>query len=122
SLEAVVQPGCLSTPPDLILSADAIRESNRDLPMFTATGIDTSRLTKGHAAVANVNIDPGTHALSLTGISRDTRTSEPHDPSLGQGSLSGAAACNAVATRDARRVIASKRAVKRKRARARRGR
>ena len=87
SLEAVVQTNCPG--PKLILSADDIRESARDLaPLDVPGGFDTSKLSPGEAVQAALGVaDDGT--LSLKGITSDQGASGADDAGQGQGTLAG---------------------------------
>ena len=89
SLEAVVQTVCPVGSPKLIVSADDIRESGRDLvALDVPSGIDTSKLSPGEAVQAALGVDDdGT--LSLKGITSDQGASGADDAAQGQGSLAG---------------------------------
>ena len=75
--------------PKLILSADDIRESGRDLaPLDVPSGFDTSKLSPGEAVQAALGVaDDGT--LSLKGITSDQGANGADDATQGQGSLAG---------------------------------
>jgi hypothetical protein len=75
--------------PKLIVSADDIRESGRDLvALDVPSGIDTSKLSPGEAVQAALGVaDDGT--LSLKGITSDQGASGADDAAQGQGSLAG---------------------------------
>jgi hypothetical protein len=89
NLEAVVQVTCPGESPKLILSADDVRQAERDLPIFAVpTGIDLAKLGAGQAVQAAVDIaTDGT--LLLKGISSDQGVAGAEDAAQGQGSLAG---------------------------------
>jgi hypothetical protein len=85
-LEAVVQTVC---PDGLVLSADDIRESGRDLlALSVPTGIDQARLSRGQAVQVAVDVsDVG--VLTLKGITSDQGAAGADDVGQGQGTLTG---------------------------------
>jgi hypothetical protein len=86
-LEAVVQE--TSCADGLVLSADDIRESGRDLaPLAVPTGIDESKLSRGVALQVDVAVAPD-GALALKGFASDQGTAGADDTSQGQGTLVG---------------------------------
>jgi hypothetical protein len=86
-LEAVVQAIC---PGRVVLSADDIRESGRDLLPVAAPGLDLGRLQPGQAVYANVAVGgDAAHTLTLSGITSDHGLIGADDPSQGQGTLTG---------------------------------
>ena len=88
-LEAVVQTVCPGGSPKLLLSADDIRESARDLAEFDVPGgIDLGKLSPGEAVYATVGI-AGDGKLSLKGITSDAGAGGADDATQGQGSLAG---------------------------------
>ena len=89
TLEAVLQTVCPGDAPKLVLSADDLRESRRDLAAFAVpTGIDLGRLTPGQAVQVAVGAaDDGT--MSLQGITSDQGVAGADDPAQGQGTLVG---------------------------------
>jgi hypothetical protein len=88
-LESVVQTRCPAATPSLILSADDVRESGRDLaPLATAGGIDPNRLNPGQAVQVAVDV-AGDGALSLQGITSDQGAAGAEDATQGQGTLTG---------------------------------
>jgi hypothetical protein len=68
-VEGIVQAACLQ-PAGLVLSADDLRESGKDLTLAVAPGIDLSRLLPGQAINATVTIGAD-GAYTLTGLSSD---------------------------------------------------
>jgi hypothetical protein len=89
SLEAVVQIACPGDSPKLILSADDVRQAERDLPIFAVpTGIDLGKLIAGQAVQAAVDI-AADDTLSLTGIASDQGVAGADDRTQRQGSLAG---------------------------------
>ena len=86
-LEAVVQE--TSCTDGLVLSADDIRESGRDLgPLAVPSGIDQSKLSRGIAVQVDVAVAPN-GALTLKGVASDQGTGGADDASQGQGTLVG---------------------------------
>jgi hypothetical protein len=86
-IEAVVQAIC---PGWVVLSADDIRESGRDLLPVAAPGLDLARLQPGQAVYANVGVGgDAAHTLTLSGITSDHGLIGADDPSQGQGTLTG---------------------------------
>jgi hypothetical protein len=87
-LDAVVQTSCQG-PPRLVLSADDIRESGRDLaPLALPGNIDPARVSPGQAVQVALDVaDNGT--LTLRGITSDQGANGADDPSQGQGTLTG---------------------------------
>jgi hypothetical protein len=89
TVEAVVQTVCPNGSPKLVLSADDLRESGRDLaPLAVPSGIDLSKLTPGEAVQGDMTI-AADGTLALAGITSDTGTAGASDASQGQGSLTG---------------------------------
>jgi hypothetical protein len=89
NLEAVVQTICPGGAPKLVLSADDIRESGRDLAeLDVPAGIDLTKLTPGEPVEAAVDVAQDGR-LSLTGVTSDQGTAGADDAGQGQGSLSG---------------------------------
>ncbi len=87
--EAVVQTVCPGTPQTLILSADDIRESGRDLGgLPIPNGIDPSRLSTGESVQVAVGV-AGDGGLTLHGIASDQGVAGADDTSQGQGTLVG---------------------------------
>jgi hypothetical protein len=88
-LETVLQTECLGETPSLILSADDVRQSDRDLaPIEVPAGFDLNRLHPGQAVQADLAIETdGT--LTLRGITSDQGVAGADDRSQGQGSLTG---------------------------------
>ena len=88
-IESVVQTRCPTGTPSLILSADDVRESGRDLaPLAVPGGIDPNRLNPGQAVQVAVDV-AGDGALSLQGITSDQGTGGADDATQGQGTLTG---------------------------------
>jgi hypothetical protein len=86
-LEAVVQ--ATSCADGLVLSADDIRESGRDLaPLAVPAAIDQSKLSRGVAVQVDVAVSPD-GALSLKGVASDQGAAGADDTSQGQGTLVG---------------------------------
>jgi hypothetical protein len=88
-LESVVQTVCPGGSPKLVLSADDLRESGRDLAeLGVPTGIDLGKLKPGEAVQVAVDIasDGG---LSLKGITSDQGVAGADDATQSQGSLAG---------------------------------
>jgi hypothetical protein len=89
NLEAVVQITCPAESPSLILSADDVRQAERDLPIFAVpTGIDLAKLGIGQAVQAAVDI-AADGTLLLKGISSDQGVAGAEDAAQRQGSLAG---------------------------------
>ncbi|HEY6638461.1 MAG TPA: hypothetical protein VIZ61_12330 [Solirubrobacterales bacterium] len=89
TLESVVQTRCPVGTPRLILSADDVRESGRDLaPLAVPAGIDPNRLTPGQAVQVAVGV-AGEGILSLEGITSDQGAAGADDAAQGQGTLTG---------------------------------
>ena len=89
TLESVVQTRCPVGAPRLILSADDVRESGRDLaPLAVPAGIDPNRLNPGQAVQAAIDV-AGDGTLTLEGITSDQGAAGADDASQGQGTLSG---------------------------------
>jgi hypothetical protein len=88
-LESVVQTVCPGGSPKLILAADDVRESGRDLAALEIpNGIDPAKLSPGEAVQTAVDIaNDGT--LTLKGITSDQGATGADDPSQGQGTLTG---------------------------------
>jgi hypothetical protein len=87
--EAVVQTVCPGGSPRLVLSADDIRESGRDLAeLAVPSGIDLAKLSPGEAVQLAVDVaaDGG---FSLKGITSDQGAAGADDATQGQGSLAG---------------------------------
>jgi hypothetical protein len=88
-LEAVVQTVCPGATPKLVLSADDIRESGRDLvALDVPAGIDLGKLSPGEAVYASLGVSAGGQ-LSLKGITSDTGAAGADDTTQGQGTLAG---------------------------------
>jgi hypothetical protein len=88
TLEAVVQQTNCATHP-LVLSADDVREAERDLAGFDIpAGIDQAKLKRGQAVQVAVDISAG-GKLSLKGITSDQGSGGADDASQGQGTLTG---------------------------------
>jgi hypothetical protein len=89
TIESVVQTVCPGASPKLVLSADDVRESGRDLAeLGVPSGIDLGKLKPGEAVQVAVDVaNDGT--LTLKGITSDQGAAEADDPSQGQGSLTG---------------------------------
>jgi hypothetical protein len=89
TLESVVQTVCPGASPKLVLSADDIRESGRDLTeLGVSSGIDIGKLKPGEAVQVAVDVaNDGT--LTLKGITSDQGAAGADDPSQGQGTLAG---------------------------------
>ena len=89
TVEAVVQTVCPGADPTLVLSADDLREADRDLMAIPVPdGIDLAKLSPGQPVQAELGIAAG-GALSLKGITSDKGVQGADDPSQGQGSLAG---------------------------------
>jgi hypothetical protein len=89
ALEAVVQTVCPGSPQQLILSADDIRESGRDLAgLAIPNGIDPTKLSPGEAVQVAVDV-ANDGSLALRGITSDQGTAGADDASQGQGTLVG---------------------------------
>jgi hypothetical protein len=88
-VESVVQTKCPVGTPRLIVSADDVRESGRDLgPLDVPIGIDPNKLSPGQAVQTAVDVaNDGT--LTLRGITSDQGVAGADDPSQGQGTLTG---------------------------------
>lgn len=87
-LESVVQTNCPVGTPRLILSADDVRESRRDLaPLEVPSGIDPNKLNPGQAVQVAVDVAGGT--VKLTGITSDQGAAGADDATQGQGTLTG---------------------------------
>ncbi len=85
TLEAVVQTVC---PSGLVLSADDIRESGRDLDALPIpSGIDSARLSRGQAVQVDLEVSGGT--MTLKGITSDQGEAGADDAGQGQGTLTG---------------------------------
>jgi hypothetical protein len=88
-LEAVLQTECPGETPSLILSADDVRQSDRDLAAIEVpTGIDLNKLNPGQAVQTEVAIETD-GAMTLRGITSDQGVAGADDRSQGQGSLAG---------------------------------
>jgi hypothetical protein len=89
SLEAVAQTVCPGDSPQLMLSADDIREAGRDLAALPVpSGIDLAKLSPGEAVQGALDVAPdGT--LSLRGITSDVGANGADDATQGQGTLAG---------------------------------
>jgi hypothetical protein len=89
TLQSVVQTRCPAETPALILSADDLRESGRDLaPLDAAAGIDLNRLRPGQAVQATVDISAN-GTLAIAGITSDQGAAGADDATQGQGTLTG---------------------------------
>jgi hypothetical protein len=92
TIEAVVQTLCPSGPAGpggLVLSADDIRESGRDLPALgVPSGIDPARVSRGQAVQVAVDVSAA-GALTLWGITSDQGAAGADDATQGQGTLTG---------------------------------
>jgi hypothetical protein len=87
-LEAVLQTECPGETPRLILSADDVRQSDRDLPPIEVpAGFDLNKLNPGQAVQTEVAIEAD--ALTLQGITSDQGVAGADDRTQGQGSLAG---------------------------------
>jgi hypothetical protein len=90
TVEAVLQTVCPGGSPKLVLSADDVRSSGRDLAeLGVPDGFDLGRLNPGQAVQADLGIAPG-GSLSLKGITSDQGAGGANDTGQGQGSLAGA--------------------------------
>jgi hypothetical protein len=88
-LESVVQTVCPGDSPRLVLAADDLRESGRDLAeLGVPSGIDLGKLEPGEAVQAAADI-AADGTLTLRGITSDQGAAGADDPSQGQGSLAG---------------------------------
>jgi hypothetical protein len=88
-LESVVQSRCPAAPGSLILSADDVRESGRDLaPLTVSGGIDPNRLNPGQAVQVAVGVADD-RTLTLQGITSDQGAAGADDTTQGQGTLAG---------------------------------
>jgi hypothetical protein len=89
TIESVVQTRCPAGSPRLILSADDVRESGRDLaPLAVPAGIDPNRLNPGQAVQTAVGV-AADGTLSLQGITSDQGAAGADDATQGQGTLTG---------------------------------
>jgi hypothetical protein len=89
SIEAVVQTVCPGGSPKLVLSADDLRESGRDLAeLAVPAGFDLSKLTPGEPVEAAVDI-AADGTLNPTGITSDLGSAGADDATQGQGTLAG---------------------------------
>jgi hypothetical protein len=89
TLEAVVQTVCPGGSPKLVLSADDVRESGRDLTALDVPGgIDLTKLSPGEAVQTAVDVAQD-GKLTLRGITSDQGAAGADDPSQGQGTLVG---------------------------------
>jgi hypothetical protein len=85
----VVQAACPGASPRLILSADDVRQAERDLPTLAVpAGIDLAKLTAGQAVQAAVDI-AGDGTFTLKGITSDQGAAGADDATQGQGTLTG---------------------------------
>jgi hypothetical protein len=89
TFEAVVQTVCPGDAPKLVLSADDVRESGRDLAQFAVpAGIDLGKLSPGEAVQVGVDVaDDG--KLTLRGTASDQGVAGADDGTQGQGTLVG---------------------------------
>jgi hypothetical protein len=89
-LESIVQTTCPNGgSPELILSADDVREGGRDLgPLAVPNGIDSAKLHPGEAVQVAVDV-AGDGTLSLKGVTSDQGVAGADDANQGQGSLAG---------------------------------
>ena len=89
TLEAVVEGRCPNDS-EMILSADDIRESSRDLaPLTVGSGIDQNKLFEGQPVMVSFNLGGSGSSATLTinGIGSDHGIGGADDPAQGQGSL-----------------------------------
>jgi hypothetical protein len=70
----------------LLLSADDLRESGKDLLFAVPKSIDTGKLVAGDSVAATAAIEAG-GALNLTGLASDERTKGADDTATAQGDL-----------------------------------
>ena len=88
-LESVVQTVCPVGSPKLVLSADDLRESGRDLAeLDVPAGIDLTKLNPGEAVKLAVDVATD-GALTLRGIASDQGAAGADDATQAQGTLAG---------------------------------
>jgi hypothetical protein len=89
TLESVVQTVCPGDSPKLVLSADDVRESGRDLAeLGVPNGIDLGKLGPGEAVQVAVDV-ASDGSLTLRGITSDQGAAGADDATQGQGTLAG---------------------------------
>jgi hypothetical protein len=84
-LAGIVRAVCLS-PSELLISADDIGESSRDLLLAVPPGIDTAKLKAGQSVLVMATIGADA-SLSLTGLANDERLKGAEDFEAAQGDL-----------------------------------
>jgi hypothetical protein len=85
TLEAVVE-GLCPAPPELVLSADDVRESQRDLlPPAAAPGIDQTKLFVGQPVMVSFSLSGS--KMTINGVGSDHGVGGADDPAQGYGSL-----------------------------------
>jgi hypothetical protein len=112
TLEAVIQRRCPNEG-EIILSADDIRESSRDLvPITVGAGIDQSKLFEGQPVMVGYALTGSGDGATFTinGIGSDHGTAGADDPAQGQGTLARPAGVAAAVAREARKAHRAKRA------------
>jgi hypothetical protein len=88
-IESVLQTECPAGSPRLILSADDVRQSGRDLvPLDVPNGFDLNKLSPGEAVQTAVDV-ANDGSLTLKGITSDQGAAGADDPTQGQGTLTG---------------------------------
>ncbi|MGH2984702.1 MAG: hypothetical protein ACRDK5_10710 [Solirubrobacterales bacterium] len=114
SLEAVIQGRCpADSPAQMILSADDIRESSRDLaPVTVGPGIDQGKLYEGQPVMVSFALSGSGSGATFTvnGIGSDHGIAGADDQAQGQGTLTRPAGVTAAVAREARKAQRAKKA------------